>query len=105
VVLVARSSNTNEYTYQWNVEDDEPTLKITKSSFGSFQWCPKKYEFSYIERLPQDTSEAMIKGTVVHNSREDFFDVLHMRRFGVLGLSSFVMVAAVERIRYFWGRF
>jgi len=62
------------FTYQWNVEDEEPTLKITKSSYGSFKWCPKKYEFSYIDRLPQDTSEAMIKGTVVHNSREDFFD-------------------------------
>ena len=69
-----------EYTYQWNVEDDEPTLKITKSSFGSFQWCPRKYEFSYIERLPQDTTEAMIKGTAVHNSREDFFDVFDVKK-------------------------
>lgn len=69
-----------EYTYQWNVEDEEPTLKITKSSFGSFQWCPRKYEFSYIERLPQDTSEAMIKGTAVHNSREDFFDIFDVKK-------------------------
>ena len=64
----------NEYTYQWDASQEEPILKITKSSFGSFQWCPKKYEFSYIERMPIDTTEAMIKGTVVHNSREDFFD-------------------------------
>jgi len=67
-----------EYTYEWYPEkyDDpnEPILKITKSSFGSFQWCPKKYEFSYPLRLPQATTEAMIKGTVVHNSREDFFN-------------------------------
>lgn len=67
-----------EYTYEWYPEhysdDAKPILKITKSSFNSFQWCPKKYEFSYPLRLPQDTSEAMLKGTVVHNSRQDFFD-------------------------------
>jgi hypothetical protein len=73
-----------EYTYQWQPEhydeESKPILKITKSSFGSFQWCPKKYDFSYIQRLPQDTSEAMIKGTVVHNSREEFFDEFDVKK-------------------------
>lgn len=68
-----------EYTYQWNPEnaDDDslPILKITKSSaIGSYKWCPKKYEFAYIERLPQDQTEAMIKGSTVHQSREEFFN-------------------------------
>jgi CRISPR/Cas system-associated exonuclease Cas4 (RecB family) len=68
-----------EYTYQWNPENAEdetlPILKITKSSaIGAYKWCPKKYEFSYIERLPQDTTEPMIKGTIVHNTREEFFN-------------------------------
>jgi|TARA_B110000444_G_scaffold173562_1_gene162348 CRISPR/Cas system-associated exonuclease Cas4 (RecB family) len=76
--MARRSSNTNEYTYKWIADtygdNDLPILKITKSSFGSFQWCPKKYQFSYIERLPQDTTEAMYKGTIVHNAREAFFD-------------------------------
>ena len=69
-----------EYTYQWNHEEEEPVLKITKSSYGSFKWCPKKYEFSYIERLPQDTTDAMIKGTVVHNTREDFFNTFDVQK-------------------------
>mgnify|MGYP003138293251 FL=1 len=72
------SSNTNEYTYQWNPEtygdDSLPILKITKSSFMGFKWCPKKYEFNYIEQKPQDTTEAMYQGTLVHNAREDFFN-------------------------------
>ena len=34
----------------------------------------KKYEFGYIQRLPQDQSEAMRKGTVMHNAREEFFN-------------------------------
>jgi len=72
------ASNTKEYTYQWNAEtygdDSLPILKISKSSFGSFQWCPKKYQFNYIEQKPQDTTEAMYKGTIAHNAREAFFD-------------------------------
>jgi len=72
-----------EFTYEWypeNYTDDDadPVLKITKSSYGSYKWCPKKYEFSYPLRLPQDTSEAMIKGTVIHNNRETFFDEFDM---------------------------
>ena len=68
----------DEYTYQWKPENfdkpDEPILKITKSSLGSFDWCAKKYQYAYIERRPQDQSEAMRKGTVMHNAREDFFN-------------------------------
>ena len=67
----------DEYTYKWmpeNMDDpSEPILKITKSSLGSFNWCPKKFYFNKIEDRPQDTSEAMHKGTVMHNSREQFF--------------------------------
>jgi hypothetical protein len=63
-----------EFTYQWNPEDEDgPVLKITKSSLGTFTWCNKQYEFSYIEKRPQDTSEAMLKGTIVHNSYEEFY--------------------------------
>ena len=73
-----------EYTYQWSPEnyddENEPILKITKSSFGSFQWCPKKYQFNYIEKLPQDTSEAMLKGSIIHNSREDFFNSFSVKK-------------------------
>tara|TARA_R100000329_G_C7609891_1_gene216373 strand:- start:434 stop:1267 length:834 start_codon:yes stop_codon:yes gene_type:complete len=74
-----------EYTYQWNPEaythrGKEPILKITKSSFGSFQWCPKKYEFSYVQRLPQDQTEAMRKGTIVHNAREEFFNSFDIKK-------------------------
>jgi len=73
-----------EYTYEWDAssyEDEEkPILKITKSSFGSYQWCPKRYEFQYPMHMPIDTTEVMIKGTVIHNSREDFFDVFDIKK-------------------------
>ena len=63
---------TDEFTYQWNSEwvDDpsKPILKITKSSLGSFKWCKQQYEYSYIDRRPQDQTEAMLKGTILHLS-------------------------------------
>ena len=69
-----------EFTYQWtpydeqgNFIEDRPILKVTKSSLNTFYWCNKQYQYSYIERRPQDTSEAMLKGTIVHNSYEDFY--------------------------------
>ena len=70
----------DEFTYQWepydaqgNFIEDGPILKVTKSSLNTFYWCNKQYQYSYIERRPQDTSEAMLKGTIVHNSYEDFY--------------------------------
>ena len=66
-----------EYTYQWNPEDEDgPILKVTKSSLGAFYWCNKQYEFNYIEQRPQDTSEAMLKGTIVHNAYEEFYKLV-----------------------------
>lgn len=73
-----------EYTYQWipeNYEDpSQPILKITKSSLGTFDWCAKKYDFSYQQRLPQDQTEAMRKGTIMHNAREDFFKEFDIKK-------------------------
>ena len=73
-----------EFTYKWYPDkyddEDEPILKITKSSFGTFNWCPMKYKFSYPLRLPQVTTEAMMKGTAVHDSREDFFNAFDIKK-------------------------
>ena len=74
-----------DFTYQWNADwkeedTDKPILKITKSSVGQFDWCPKKYEFGYIDRKPQDTSEAMHNGTLVHNALEEFYNVFDIKK-------------------------
>jgi len=74
----------DKFTYQWNSEwaDDptKPILKITKSSLGSFKWCKKQYEYSYLDRRPQDQTEAMYKGTVLHNSYEDFYNNVDIKK-------------------------
>lgn len=80
----ARIKSMSDFTYKWDAKayDDpsKPILKISKSSLGQFNWCPKKYEFSYIERLPQDQTEAMRKGTILHNYREDFFNEFDIKK-------------------------
>ena len=80
----AKIASMRKYTYKWLPENyDDPTkpiLKISKSSLGSFNWCPKKYEFSYIEKLPQDQTEAMRKGTILHNHRENFFNEFDIKK-------------------------
>jgi len=74
----------DEYTYQWNPEwindPTKPILKITKSSLGSFKWCNKQYEFSYLDRRPQDQTEAMLKGTIIHDNYEDFYKQVDIKK-------------------------
>ena len=74
----ARLASMQDFTYEWdwsNFDDpSKPIFKISKSSLGSFNWCPKKYQFNYIEKRPQDQTEAMSKGTILHNHREDCFN-------------------------------
>lgn len=77
----------NEYTYQWNADtyedsDDrtEPILKISKSSLGSFQWCPQRYEYQYPMRLPIDQTDVMRKGSIIHNAREDWFKDVDIKK-------------------------
>ena len=81
----ARINSMRPFTYDWQPEnyDDpsKPILKISKSSLvNSFGWCNKKYEFAYIQRLPADQTEAMRKGTILHNHREEFFDVFDIKK-------------------------
>ena len=76
-----------EYTYEFIAKDyregneDVPVLKITKSSFGTFQWCPLKFQYQYPFHFPQETTEPMIKGTAVHDSRQDWFDDYDIAKF------------------------
>ena len=88
-----------EFTYDWNPEnytedeanwDIHPILKMTKSSVMSYDWCPKKYFYSYPLRLPQDTTDAMTKGTVIHNAYENFFDIYDVEKASTLTKSDLV---------------
>mgnify|MGYP003132631218 CR=1 FL=1 len=65
-----------EYTYKWEPSNEKPILKITKSSLGSFGFCPLNYKYGYLDSIRQKTSPAMIKGTVIHNAQEEFWKMV-----------------------------
>jgi hypothetical protein len=67
-----------DYTYQWDSSWDHddpevPILKISKSSLGTFRICPLQYYKRYFERKPSDVTAAMLKGTVIHDAKEDYY--------------------------------
>lgn len=61
-------------TYQWKPGHDK-YLRMTKTSLTSdFDYCPKQYEYKRIHRLPEPSSDAMMKGNNVHEAIEVFYD-------------------------------
>lgn len=45
------------------------------SSINTYKQCPRKYYYRYIRRLPTSSSIHLIRGSVVHQVLEDFYDV------------------------------
>ncbi len=50
----------------------EARLKISPSSVKTYEQCPRKYYYSYIEKLPKKTFEHFDLGTLVHGALEFF---------------------------------
>jgi len=50
-----------------------PPRSISPSSAGTFRQCPKKYQYSAIDRIGQPPTVATTKGTVVHRALELLF--------------------------------
>jgi hypothetical protein len=73
----------NGFTYQWNPDDKaSPKLKITKSSLGTYGFCRASYVMSYdpfgVGKNKGPATEAMIRGTEVHNAQEDFWKMVNV---------------------------
>lgn len=68
----------NGFTYQWNpLDENSPMLKITKSSLGSYGFCRASYVMGYdpfgVGKIRGPATEAMLRGTEVHNAQEEFW--------------------------------
>ncbi len=63
----------HDSTYAWSPGMDKK-LRMSKSSLGSFLWCPFKYKASYIYGLNEEETEDMVRGTNVHSIVEYFWD-------------------------------
>ncbi|MFH1916675.1 MAG: PD-(D/E)XK nuclease family protein [Nanoarchaeota archaeon] len=45
------------------------------SSINTYRHCPRKYYYNYIAELPKKKSIPLIKGSIIHEVLEDFFDL------------------------------
>lgn len=45
------------------------------SSINTHRQCPRKYYYQYIKKIPTGTSIHLIRGGVVHQALEDFYDI------------------------------
>ncbi len=60
-----------EETMKKYTETEE--IRLSPSSINTYLKCPRQFFYSYIERLPQETTTHLIKGSVVHETLELFF--------------------------------
>ena len=60
-------------TYAWTKEDKDKILRVTKSSLGTFGFCPKQYFFQNILKLETEEKDHHIRGSNVHDVTEYFF--------------------------------
>lgn len=56
----------NNSTYAWQPGMPEH-LRVSKSSFFDFDWCPYSYKCKHIYRLKDEENENMVRGTNVHS--------------------------------------
>ncbi len=53
----------------------EPSRIQSPSSINTYKQCPRKYYYCYIEKIPTKTNIHLVRGNIVHQVLEDFFDV------------------------------
>ncbi|CAA9330670.1 MAG: RecB family exonuclease [uncultured Nocardioidaceae bacterium] len=58
----------------------EPVGSLSPSRAGDFMTCPLLYRFRTIDRLPETSSPAAVRGTVVHKVLEGLFDLPALER-------------------------
>ena len=69
------SKPTDISTYNWSPnQTDGKVLRVTKSALGTFDWCPKQYQFEKMQRLPTFTQDYHFRGVNLHNSLEEFYE-------------------------------
>lgn len=61
------------------MNSEKKRLKIARvqspSSINTYKQCPRKYYYSYIEKLPSKPSIHLVRGKIVHSVLEHFFKV------------------------------
>lgn len=59
--------------------------KVSFSQLNSYKWCPKKYRYSYVLKLPTEQSVALSFGSTIHNVLQTFYERLRDSEAGLPG--------------------
>ena len=51
----------------------ETPAYMSPSSIGTFNQCPMRYKYAKLDRIPEDSTEAQVLGSFVHEVLEEFF--------------------------------
>lgn len=60
-------------TYAWQPDMEDKILRVTKSSVGTFDFCPKQYYFQNILGLRGEERDYHVRGSNVHDAVEYFW--------------------------------
>jgi RecB family exonuclease len=63
----------NKSCYNWMPDMEDKILRITKSSVGTFDFCPKQYYFQNILGLRGEERDYHVRGSNVHDAVEWFW--------------------------------
>lgn len=60
--------------------------RFSYSHLNLYEACPRKYEYSYVLRIPTKGNASMSFGTAVHNTLKDFYALLMRSKEGLEGI-------------------
>ena len=69
--------------------------RFSYSQLDVYEDCPRKYEYSYVLRIPTKPNAAMSFGTTVHNTLKDFYTLVRRSKEGLVGI---VEIPTVETL-------
>ena len=79
---------------------ENPSRIQSPSSINTYNQCPRRYYYTYVEKLPTKPNIHTVRGTVVHSVLEDFFD-LDLNMFG-LNLGDYLLIKGLELFDKHW---
>ncbi len=59
---------------------------VSYSQLTTYDYCPKKYRYRYILKVPTEASAALTFGSVIHVTLKDFYDQLRKHKEGLKGV-------------------
>ena len=70
------------------------------SSINTYKQCPRRYYYTYIEKIPTKPNIHTVRGTIVHSVLEEFFDLDFSA--DVMNFGDFLLIKSLELFDKHW---